>query len=69
MTVQQVAEYADVSPVTYSALENGRRRDCSLATAARICETLGLQFSLGLRGQTQLPPIPPTSRRRVRGSR
>lgn len=66
MTIRVAADLAEVSPVTFSALENGQRTDCSLETCRRACEAVGLELTIGIRGQTQAPAIPPTTRQRVR---
>lgn len=69
LTTKEVARMAQVGLGTYSALEGGLRADCSLATCNRICQTLGFEITVGLRGQTTLPEIPATARHRVRRQR
>ena len=68
MTRDEVAATAGVSPSILSGLENGRRTDLSLSAAERICDTVGLELSLVVRGQAIPLALPAVTRRRVRRS-
>ena len=68
MTRDEVAATAGVSPSILSGLENGRRADLSLSAAERICDTVGLELGLVVRGQAIPLVLPAVTRRRVRRS-
>ena len=68
MTRDQVAEAARVSHTTLSALENGHEPSLSLAVVERICNAVGLELALVVRGQAAPLILPKVSKKRVRRS-
>ena len=62
LTLERTAELAGVSRNTVRNLERAASADCSLGVAERICATVGLELTLGIRGATtrRAPaPLPP----------
>ncbi|MBA3687166.1 MAG: helix-turn-helix domain-containing protein [Planctomycetes bacterium] len=73
LTVEAAARLAHVSPVTLSHLENAKDKDFSLAAVERICEAVGLELVVVVRGTAMssapAPALPAAAKRRVRRPR